>query len=68
METGIRFAFARSRYADQVKFHIEDDRETPSVGVEKAQKLVGKVRVDMLAGPIQSPPRKDFCYLQGSPA
>jgi branched-chain amino acid transport system substrate-binding protein len=52
VETGIRFAFARSKYSDRVEFHIEDDRETPSVGVEKAQKLVEKVGVDMLAGPI----------------
>jgi len=52
-ETGIRYAFARSKYADRVEFHLEDDRENPSVAVEKAQKLIEKVGVDMLQGPIQ---------------
>ena len=54
VEAGIRYAFARSKYADRVEFFIEDDRENPSVGVEKAQKLVEKVGVDMLEGPIMA--------------
>jgi len=53
VESGMRHAFARSKYADRVEFFVEDDRENPSVGVEKAQKLVEKVGVDMLEGPIQ---------------
>jgi branched-chain amino acid transport system substrate-binding protein len=51
-ETGIRLAFAQSRYRDRVKYFIEDSQVKPDVAVQKAQKLVEKDGVDVLVGPI----------------
>ncbi len=51
-ETGIRLAFAQSKYRDRVKYFIEDSQVKPDVAVQKAQKLVERDGVDVLVGPI----------------
>lgn len=50
-EQGIRYAFNKSKWRDRVEFFTEDSRVKPAVSVEKAQKLVEKVGVDVLVGP-----------------
>lgn len=51
VEAALRYAFHQSKYRDRVKFYPEDSRVKPAVSVEKAQKLVEKVGVDILVGP-----------------
>ena len=51
VEAALRYAFDQSRYKDRVQFFAEDSRVKPAVSVEKAQKLVEKVGVDLIVGP-----------------
>jgi branched-chain amino acid transport system substrate-binding protein len=52
LENGIRLAFAMSKYKDSVKFFAEDTQGKPAVAIERAQKLIGKEKIHLLAGPI----------------